>query len=480
MKRTLLSVALMALSLSSFALDDNRITTMDLTAQQLAYYMAPGWNLGNTLEAGAKENNDTNYAGTNGETAWGNAKTTQEMIDLVKASGFKSIRIPCSWVMGHISAAATSQIDAAWMARVKEVVDYAIKADLYVIINDHWDGGWLEDSFKDVSDATVKTNSEKLARIWKQIANEFKDYDERLIFAGLNEPAHSLGLSASAYVNALKQYEEVFIQTVRATGGNNAKRVLVVQGPSTNIDNTYDSYGEMPKDAAENRLMLEIHSYDPWDFCGMEKDETWDNGTKAYMRYYWGTGHNLSGAAYRNATDNENTLLNLYKKMQKFTDAGVPVVLGEFGAFRRNIKSIKGQSQKKHDESVAFWYEKATQYAMECGMIPFAWDQGSTSMPTYTLFNRQKVEVLDWNSPSSNIQKNGALEGIMKGAEAGKAGYDKYYGPSSTGISMITSADTPSNNTIYNLAGIAVGQGSLSAQAPKGIYISNGKKFVVK
>ena len=475
MKRTLLSVALMALSLSSFAIDDDRITTMDLTAQQLAYYMAPGWNLGNTMEAGDSKNIDTNYAGLNGETAWGNIKTTQEMINKVKASGFKSIRIPCAWVMGHISDAATTQIDTAWMARVKEVVDYAINADLYVIINDHWDGGWLEDSFKDVSDATIQKNSEKLTKVWKQIAEEFKNYDERLVFAGLNEPAHSSGLAASAYVNALKQYEEVFIKTVRATGGNNAKRVLVVQGPATSIDDTYNNFGEMPKDEADKRLMLEIHSYDPWTFCGLEKDESWGK-----MQYYWGTGHTLSGAGNRNSTANENDLLNLYKKMRKYTDAGVPVVLGEFGAFRRNIKIIKGQNQKKHDESVAFWYEKATQYAMECGMIPFAWDQGTTSMPTYTLFDRRNVEVLDWNSTSSNVDKNGALEGIMKGAEAGREGYDKYYAPSSTGISNVKSDNHASNDYVYNLSGIIVAKGTLSADAPKGVYVSKGRKFVIK
>ena len=142
---------MMAVAMSGHALDDPRIATMDLNAQQLAYYMAPGWNLGNTLEAGNQANNDTNNGGLNAEISWQNTKTTQAVIDMVKANGFKSIRIPCSWVMGHISDAATTKIDAAWMARVKEVVDYAINADLYVIINDHWDGGWIEDSFTDVS-----------------------------------------------------------------------------------------------------------------------------------------------------------------------------------------------------------------------------------------------------------------------------------------------------------------------------------------
>ncbi len=473
MKRTLLSAALLALSLSSFAIDDNRITTMDLNAQQLAYYMAPGWNLGNTMEAGSNTNLDTNKGGLAAETAWQSTKTTQGIIDMVKAQGFKSIRIPCSWVMGHISDAATTQIDAAWMARVKEIVDYAIKADMYVIINDHWDGGWLEDSFKDVSEATVSKNSAKLAVIWKQIAEEFKDYDERLLFAGLNEPAHSSGLAASAYVQALKTYEETFIKTVRATGGNNAKRVLIVQGPATSIDDTYNAFGEMPSDEAEKRLMLEIHSYDPWTFCGLEQDESWGK-----MQYYWGTDHTLSGAGNRNATSNEKDLLTLFQKMKKYTDAGIPVVMGEYGANHRNVKSIKGQNQKKHDEAVAFWYEKATQYAMECGMIPFAWDLNYTGYPTFSLFDRSKEAVLDWSSSSTNIKVNGALEGIQKGAEAGREGYNKYYAPSSTGIQNVSQEKIPSNEIVYNLQGMKVAEGGIPQNAPKGIYIYKGKKIV--
>ena len=459
MKRTLLSAALLALSLSSFAIDDNRITTMDLNAQQLAYYMAPGWNLGNTMEAGSNTNLDTNKGGLAAETTWQSTKTTQGIIDMVKAQGFKSIRIPCSWVMGHISDAATTQIDAAWMARVKEIVDYAIKADMYVIINDHWDGGWLEDSFKDVSEATVSKNSAKLAVVWKQIAEEFKDYDERLLFAGLNEPAHSSGLAASAYVQALKTYEETFIKTVRATGGNNAKRVLIVQGPATSIDDTYNAFGEMPSDEAEKRLMLEIHSYDPWTFCGLEQDESWGK-----MQYYWGTDHTLSGAGNRNATSNEKDLLTLFQKMKKYTDAGIPVVMGEYGANHRNVKSIKGQNQKKHDEAVAFWYEKATRYAMECGMIPFAWDLN------FSLFDRSKEAVLDWSSSSTNIKVNGALEGIQKGAEAGREGYNKYYAPSSTGIQNVSQEKIPSNEIVYNLQGMKVAEG--------GIPQNKGKKIV--
>lgn len=465
---------MMAVAMSGHALDDPRIATMDLNAQQLAYYMAPGWNLGNTLEAGNQANNDTNNGGLNAEISWQNTKTTQAVIDMVKANGFKSIRIPCSWVMGHISDAATTKIDAAWMARVKEVVDYAINADLYVIINDHWDGGWIEDSFTDVSAATVSKNSAKLAALWKQIAETFKDYDERLLFAGLNEPAHSGG-TASVYIKALKTYEQTFINTVRATGGNNAKRVLIVQGPATNITDTYNYYGDMPSDEAENRLMLEIHSYDPWTFCGLEQDESWGK-----MQYYWGKGHTLSGAGTRNASVNEDDLESLYQKMKKFTDKGIPVVMGEYGANHRNVKSIKGQSQKKHEEAVAYWYEKATQYAMECGMIPFVWDTNALGYPNMTLFDRAGQKVFDWKSSSTKIKTNGALESITKGAEAGRAGYNKYYSPDVAGIQMIERTEQTDNDLIYTLSGMPVAKGQVPTGTPKGVYVSNGKKFVVK
>src|SRR5574344_1461518 len=165
------------------------------------------------------------------------------------------------------------------MARVKEIVDMALNADLYVIINQHWDGGWLERNITATGEAKEK-NKAVLEAIWKQIENTFKDYDERLLFAGLNEPeANTLEATLQ-----LKEYESIFINTVRATGGNNEKRVLIVQGPTTNIDNTNAYYGEMPYDpTATDRLMMEVHYYNPWQFWGMEKDESWGN-----VFYYWG------------------------------------------------------------------------------------------------------------------------------------------------------------------------------------------------
>lgn len=135
---------------------------------------------------------------------------------------------------GHISNASTYTIDQAWMNRVKEVVDYCINDGMYVVLNDHWDGGWLEEHIKDSNAATIAKNKEILKTLWTQIANAFKDYDEHLLFAGLNEP----NADNQAATNNLIQYNQAFVGAVRATGGNNARRVLVVQGPSTNIEHT--------------------------------------------------------------------------------------------------------------------------------------------------------------------------------------------------------------------------------------------------
>ena len=159
-------------------------------AIEIAPKMYPGWNLGNTLEGGGTDNVYTNNGGLGAEKAWQGTTTTQEIIDFVAAQGFKSVRIPAAWVMGHIVDGEEGMtIDAAWMARVKEIVDYCVKDGLYVLLNDHWDGGWIQGTFKkDITEPTVQANCEKMRRLWTQIAEAFKDYDEHLLFAGLNEP----------------------------------------------------------------------------------------------------------------------------------------------------------------------------------------------------------------------------------------------------------------------------------------------------
>ena len=379
---------------------------MSKTAMDIAALMYPGWNLGNTMEAGNSANNWKN-AGIGSETLWQSAKTTQQLIDLVKASGFKSVRIPCSWVMGHITDAEACTIDADWLARVHEVVDYCIKNDLYVIINQHWDGGWIEhDGLTAATD--VDATKAKLTKIWTQIANSFKNYDERLIFAGMNEPGVGAGdanalLGTADLANRIAEYEQTFIEAVRATGGNNAKRVLVVQGPNTNIDNfVAHNYMDKIHDSATDRLMVEVHFYDPYQFTDLSEDKDWG---KYYL--YWGK-NNQGGDADRTADAkyNEDYVEAQMEKMKThFFDKGYPVLIGEFGANQR----LAIGKDALHDASVKDYYKAVVTSAINNGCVPVAWDTNS-NFPSMTIFNRA----------GANISNANMMESINAGVAAAK------------------------------------------------------------
>lgn len=370
-------------------------------ATEVAKDMYPGWNLGNTMEGNISGENFTNNVGLGGETAWQSTKTTQKVIDFVKSQGFKSVRIPCSWVCGHISNANSYTIDAEWMARVKEIVDYCINAGLYVVLNDHYDGGWVEKSFGDLSDATIDKNSQVMKSIWTQIANAFQNYDEHLLFAGLNEP----DATNQEQTDALVKYEQAFIDAVRATGGNNANRILVVQGPGTDIDRTVQYYNAMPTDVAEGKLMVEVHYYTPPQFTGV-----WENGNPFY---FWGSDNLASDDTYKahNSTTGEADMLKLFQKMKtKFYDNGIPVILGEYGANWRNLSN--DEAQAKHDASIKLFNKCVVQYAVECGMVPFVWDinvanqQGTDGIMTVV------------NRANNSIFCQPAFDGITEGAAA--------------------------------------------------------------
>ena len=231
-------------------------------AQEIAAKMKVGWNLGNTLEAIC------------GENAWGNPNTTQALIDSVKAGGFNTLRLPVAWFC-H-SDTNSSVIDEEWLARVKEVVDYCINANLYVIVNIHWDKGWLENRVNVANQSQV---NERQYAYWSQIAEYFKDYDEHLLFASANEP----NVENATGMEVLLSYHQTFIDAVRETGGNNSSRTLVIQGPSTDIDKTNKLMKTLPTDQIADRLMVEVHYYTPYQFCLMSADANWGK-----MAYYWG------------------------------------------------------------------------------------------------------------------------------------------------------------------------------------------------
>lgn len=312
------------------AVVDNGVMREGLTALEATRLMGNGINLGNTLEAcdsnvGIKTNAPLSY-----ETYWGQPKTTQAIIDGMKAAGFDTIRIPVAWMTNatHLYEGDYT-IDAGYMDRVEEVVRYARKAGMYVIINDHWDGGWYG-MFGSESAETRALAMEAYKGMWQQIAERFRDYSDYLIFESANEelggrfdensPLYCSD-SVVTYLTDDERYaltneiNQTFVDVVRATGGNNATRFLLIAGYSTNIDQTCDDRFQMPKDTVDSKLMVSVHYYDPWSYCG---------ASSAASATKWGK---VSDYEY---------LDQQLAKMTKFTEAGYGVVIGEYGALPGN------------------------------------------------------------------------------------------------------------------------------------------------
>lgn len=351
------------------------------TASEIAGEMTIGWNIGNSLEV------------PSGETGWNNPKVDQELIDAVSDAGFNTIRIPCAWD-SHADQ-TTLEIDINWLERVKEVVDYCYANDMYVIINCHWDGGWLENN---VTTAMQESVNEKQLAYWTQIAEYFKDYDEHLLFASANEPS----VDDTTQMSVLLSYHQTFIDAVRATGDNNSSRILVIQGPSTDIDKTNKLMSTMPTDQIEDRLMAEIHYYTPWNFCGLEEDAGWGD-----MFYFWGEGYNSTTKPSRNANwGEEDYVETAFESMKtKFVDKGIPVILGEYGAIKRT--SLTGEDLELHIASREYYYEYVTNAAVRYGMIPVYWDNGWSGNNGFALFNRNNGEIVD----------QGALDALIEGSK---------------------------------------------------------------
>ncbi|SEP12641.1 Aryl-phospho-beta-D-glucosidase BglC, GH1 family [Flavobacterium sp. CF108] len=343
---------------------------MSSTAVQLAGKIKLGWNIGNTMEA------------IGGETAWGNPKVTKALIDAVKANGFNAIRIPCSWNQ-YVENSATAKIKTEWLDRVKEVVQYCVDNDMYVLVNIHWDGGWLENN---ITEAKKVENNAKQKAFWEQIATHLRGFDEHLLFASANEPA----VEDAAQMAVLTSYHQTFINAVRSTGGKNAYRTLVVQGPTTDIEKTNKLMTALPTDSAANRMMVEVHYYSPWNFAGLTKDETWGK-----MFYYWGANYHSTTDTERNATYGEEADLEKNFKLMKtqFVDKGIPVLLGEFGAIRRT--TLTGDALTLHLASRAYYLKMVVKTAKANGLLPFYWDEGSLGNNGFGIFKRSDNTVFD-------------------------------------------------------------------------------------
>jgi len=349
-------------------------TGVESDAVTLAAKMIAGWNIGNSLEV------------PGGETGWGNPVVSQELINSVKAAGFNAIRIPCAWD-GYIVDEETYEISDTWFARVKEVVDYCYENEMYVILNIHWDGGWLEEN--PTYDKQDEVNKKQYA-LWQQIAMYFRDYDERLLFGGTNEVHADYRTPSEENYTVQQSFNQIFVNAVRSTGGKNAYRNLVVQTYNTNIAHGVN-FHEMPTDEVSDRLMLEVHYYDPWDFCGQE-----ESGFKTQ----W--GNEYTDVSTWGQEDYLNEQFGSMKT--NYSDKGIPVILGEYGAMLRS--DLTGDALSTHIESRNNYLKTVTSIAKANGMIPFIWDNGGTGNNSFGLFNR---------NTGSEVHSD-AIDAIIEGA----------------------------------------------------------------
>jgi len=312
----------------------------DIDAWTAASLMGIGTNIGNTLD------NTTHW-----ETGWGNPLITKEFVLSLKAAGFKTIRLPVAWD----TYADEGRIETDKLTRVREVVDWITGAGLFCVINIHWDGGWIDSSFKEHFPDTYATFSpeaeKKFGSYWQQISTFFSGKNEKLIFEALNEETKfdNAGSPQKAYAT-LTRVNQLFIDTVRKTGGNNAKRLLLIAGYNTDITKTCDPLYTLPTDPTPHRLFISVHYYTPWQFCGMTEDADWGK-----MALTWGTDQDKA------------ELERLFDMMSEFSvKHDIPAFIGEFGV-----------TDKKESASRARYMSAVFETALAKRLVPILWDTGN-------------------------------------------------------------------------------------------------------
>lgn len=342
----------------------------DMTADEMVAEMGTGWNLGNTM--------DGHTGFTPGETIWQDVETTQALIKAVHDAGFNTIRVPVTWGT-MIDDSNDYKIDDTWMSRVQDIVDYCTNMNMYVIINIHHDGAEQTGWFRIAAD-DLEPIKEKYAAVWQQIAERFKDYDEHLIFESMNEVVgddnSAEGIAKDTQV--IMEFNQIFVDTVRATGSNNEYRWLSVPGRYTNITNsTSEAAGfDIPDDPTPNRLFVAVHHYD-WLF---------------------GLAENTTNTTWNQSSF--NSIIDMFEALvEKFTSKGIPVILGEYGAINKN-----------NDEERAYHMEGMNRLSQLSGVVPIYWDQGwydlsMTPDYSFALIDRETCEEI---YPT-------IIEGIMRG-----------------------------------------------------------------
>lgn len=354
-----------------------------------------GWNLGNEFECSAPgQDGESMQIGNpdgsiNAETAWGNPVVTKKMITAVKKAGFNAVRIPIRWQC-HITNAQAMSIDKAWIARIKEVVGWCLDSNLKVIINVHHEK-WLEGR---PTYQYKEENCQKLALLWMNIASEFANYDYRLAFAGTNEVhiKDNWGKPTAENLEVQNAYNQIFIDVVRATGGNNAKRHLIVQtyvcNPWFGIEN-----GDfiIPKDTEgnDNKYMsVEFHYYQPWDYAGGVKN------------YFWGEAYKQYGEINEST---EKTTIDFFDKVvDTWSSKGLGIVIGEWGV----SDHYTSKDIDKIHENMTYYCHFMSSEAKKRGFSTFIWDNNhfGSGEEKFGIFDRFK---------SMQVKTPWVLEGIF-------------------------------------------------------------------
>jgi len=352
----------------NFSGDDGVIR--NITTAALIHQMGLGINLGNTFEATGSWISPTVAAH---ETAWGSPIITKQMIQGYKNAGFKTLRIPVAW--SNLMEMSAYTINSDLLNRIQVIVNWTREADMYAIVNLHWDGGWIENF-----PANYNECMKRYTRIWEQVAERFKNYGDYLLFESQNEELgfDSLwnkwgGTGTANMEGKTKAYEIVnainqkFVDVIRASGGNNPYRHLLIAGYHTNIDNTCDQLFKMPDDPV-NRMAVKVHYYDPFGFTHLEKDESWGTAT-----WTWGTN------TERSQLNNE-----LNKMVTNFINKGIPVAIGEYGIAKKDLSEAEIRN-----------YTLAVTEAMYIrGMLPLLWDVQLNDQPNY-YYNRRIQKMTD-------------------------------------------------------------------------------------
>lgn len=319
------------------------------TAGEIAENINVGWNLGNALDCDGEwigkytDGNPSDY-----ETAWHNPETTETMIKMVKNAGFNAIRLPVSWY-DHMDT--EYNIDTKWLNRVQEVVDYIINNDMYCIINVHHDTGktgWLR-----ASETSLEENKRKYYALWNQIANRFSEYGNHLLFESFNEildDENNWGYPGKTATSIVNELNQLFVDTIRSTGGNNITRCLVVNTYAADADSSVLNDFVIPNDIVSNSIIVEVHCYQPWQYCSKIEEND-------YQQTDW------------TENDGKHKLEKIfYNLFYNYTSQGIPVIIGEFAAGNKD-------NTENRAEYAEFYINEAKKYGIKC----FWWDNGGVT-----------------------------------------------------------------------------------------------------